>query len=160
MLAVLGACFVTIVVMGAAATDAPTPAARAPRVVILVLGVGGLLGAAVAWLTPMFGAEATMAPHPGLVATLRTALLVAAVLVLAWAGGSGGFVEGAWVVYPLLILTGLKFLLEDLRAGRPATLFVGFALYGLALIVGPWLCRRRNDATGGQPSGDAEQMGS
>jgi hypothetical protein len=51
-------------------------------------------------------------------------------------------VEGAWLVYPLLVLTGVKFILEDFRAGRPATLFVSFALYGLALIVGPRLCRR------------------
>jgi len=145
MLGVLGLCVVSIWALAPAATEGPPPsAARVPRLVVLVLGLGGLLGVAVAWLTPVLGVGATMAPHPSLVATLRTALLVAGVLVLAWAGGTRGFVEGAWLVYPLLILTGLKFLLEDFRAGRPATLFLSFALYGLALIAGPWLCRRRS----------------
>ena len=52
---------------------------------------------------------------------------------------------------PLLVLTGLKFVLEDFRAGRPATLFLGFALYGLALIVGPRLCRRPGSPEGAAP---------
>ena len=99
------------------------------------------MGVAVAWLAPAIaGAEA--AAHGGQVATLRTALLVSDVLALAWAARALDFVEGAWLIYPLLVLTGLKFVLEDLRAGQPATLLVGFALYGLALIVGPRLCRR------------------
>ena len=66
---------------------------------------------------------------------------MAGILALALADRLWAFVEGAWLVYPLLVLTGLKFVLEDVRAGRPATLFVGFALYGLALVVGPRLRR-------------------
>lgn len=67
-----------------------------------------------------------------------------------------GFVEGAWLVYPFLGLTGLKFVLEDLRTGQPGTLFVGFALYGLALILGPRLCRRPGggEGTTGRPPPD------
>jgi hypothetical protein len=56
------------------------------------------------------------------------------------------FAEGAWLVYPLLALTGLKFVLEDFRVGRPGTLFLAFALYGLALIVAPRLARRAGAA--------------
>jgi hypothetical protein len=48
--------------------------------------------------------------------------------------------EAGWLVYPALGATGLKILLEDLPRGRPATLFVAFALYGAALLV---VTRRR-----------------
>ena len=82
------------------------------------------------------------AADAAIVATLRTALLVAGALLLAWAGGARRFVEAAWLVYPLLVVIGVKLLFEDLRAGRPATLFLAFALYGAALIVGPRLKRR------------------
>jgi hypothetical protein len=109
-----------------------------PRLIVLFLALGGLLGViAGGILAP------TASPYaPGLVATVRTALLVAAILALALAGRIWAFAEGAWLVYPLLVLTGLKFLLEDVRTGQPATLFVSFALYGLALIVGPRLIRK------------------
>jgi len=149
MLGVLSVCVVAVWALRVAPAEGPpVPAARVPRLVVLVLGLGGLLGVTVGWITPLLGGGETTAMHAGLVAALRTALLVLGVLTLAWAGGAMGFVEGAWLVYPLLILTGLKFLLEDFRAGRPATLFLSFALYGLALIGGPWLCRRPRGAGG------------
>jgi hypothetical protein len=98
------------------------------------------------------GAGGRPARQPGLLATERTALLVAGILTIAIASRAAALVEGAWLVYPLLVLTGLKFVLEDLRAGQPGTLFVGFALFGLALIAGPRLCRRPGiDASVAEP---------
>jgi hypothetical protein len=139
MLGVLALCGAAMWGLGPeAAPTATAPWRRVPRLIVLVLLLGGLLGAIVGWvLPPLAGPDSA-----GLVATVRTALLVAGILVLALASRVWAFVEGAWLVYPLLLLTGLKFALEDFRAGRPATLFVGFALYGLALIAGPRLCRR------------------
>jgi hypothetical protein len=67
--------------------------------------------------------------------------------VLAWGSRALNLIEGAWLVYPFLTLTGLKFVIEDFRAGTPATLFLSFALYGLALILGPRLCRRSSGAS-------------
>jgi hypothetical protein len=141
MIGVLVLCGVAMWGLGLeAAPTAPSPVRRLPRVIVLVLLLGGVLGTTVSWILPP--ASSPDAPTPGLVATARTALLVTAILVLALADRVWSFVEGAWLVYPLLVLTGLKFLLEDFRAGQPATLFVGFALYGLALIAGPRLRRR------------------
>jgi hypothetical protein len=36
-------------------------------------------------------------------------------------------------------------LAEDLPKGRPSTLFITLALYGGALIAGPWLIRRAGE---------------
>ena len=140
MIGVLALCGFAMWGLGVGA-DPPRLARRVPRVIVLLLLLGGVLGATASGLvTPSAAARAWT---PGLVATIRTALLVATVLSLALADRVWGFIEGAWLVYPLLILTGLKFIVEDFPTGRPSTLFVGFALYGLALIVGPRLCRRR-----------------
>ena len=150
MLGVLALCGVAMWGLGPeAAPTAPSPGRLVPRLIVLVLVLGGVLGAIVSWVLPSPAGAAAAAP--GLVATVRTALLVAGILALALANRVWAFVEGAWLVYPLLFLTGLKFVLEDFRAGRPATLFLGFALYGLALIVGPRLCRRPGSAEGAAP---------
>jgi len=127
----------------------PVLVARVPRLVVMVLALGGLLGVVAGWLAPALAQGTAHGLHPGMLATLRTGLLVSSVLLLAGASRTLGFVEGAWLTYPLLLLTGLKFAFEDFRAGEPATLFLGFGLYGLALILGPWLCRR----TGGTKVG-------
>ena len=50
--------------------------------------------------------------------------------------------ELGWLVYPLLVGEGLRLLLEDIRYGRPATLFITLALYGGALIATSGLMRR------------------
>jgi hypothetical protein len=124
---------------------AQSPERRLPRMFVLLLLVGGVLGAIVSWgFAPTAGLDA---PTPALLATVRTALLVVTILALALADRFRSLVEGGWLVYPLLLLTGMKFVLEDVRAGQPATLFIGFALYGLALIAGPRL-RRRPDRAG------------
>jgi len=114
---------------------------RLPRLVLLLVTVGGVIGVLTDWLVPPLARLSDTAADAAIVATLRTALLVAGALLLAWAGGARRFVEAAWLVYPLLVVIGVKLLFEDLRAGRPATLFLAFALYGAALIVGPRLKR-------------------
>ena len=116
---------------------------RLPRLALLLVTVGGVMGVATDWLVPPLAQVSESAFDAGIVATLRTAMLVGGALTLAWAGGARRFVEAGWLVYPLLTVIGVKFLFEDMRASRPATLFVAFALYGAALIVGPRLRRGR-----------------
>lgn len=75
-------------------------------------------------------------------ATLRTALLVAAALGLAALARTTHGREAGWLVYPLIALIGLKLLFADFPSGRPETLFIALAAYGCALILAPRLMRR------------------
>ena len=75
-------------------------------------------------------------------ATIRTGILVTATLVLAFAARYAPGREPAWLVYPLLFLTGVKLALIDFPQGHPQTLFAALALYGIALSTAPRLLRR------------------
>jgi hypothetical protein len=118
-----------------------------PVAVYLVLAIG-VSGTLVAWLAP---AVAGVGPgaSAGALATLRKVVLVAAVLATAWMGGTPGHAEAGWLAYPLLGFIGIKMLLEDLPRGRPVTLILSFAFYGLALILVPRI-RARAAAAGGR----------
>jgi hypothetical protein len=75
-------------------------------------------------------------------ATVRTIVLSAAAVVLALLGRRARFQQLAWLVYPVLILCGVKLLVQDLPQGRAATLVLAFVAYGVALILAPRLLRR------------------
>jgi hypothetical protein len=88
-------------------------------------------------------------------ATVRTGVAVAATLGASYASRRDAWREAAWLAYPLLVLLGAKLALSDFPAGRPLTLFIALAAYGLALIVTPRAGRERPDSTrapGLQPS--------
>ena len=106
-----------------------------PLLVYLALAVG-VAGVSVAWLAPVIAGAGPDA-SPGALATLRTVALVVTAVAVAWLGRRAELSEAGWIAYPLLGVTGLKILLEDLRLGRPATLILGFAFYGLGLILIP-----------------------
>jgi hypothetical protein len=142
-LVVLAACVLGVVLLSPSVAWHPSRRlARVPRLLLLVLVVTGVVGVAADALAPVLAGALGGEASAGAMATVRTALLVLATLGLAWAGGARNFVEGAWLVYPLLVVTGMKFVAHDLRASRPATLFVAFALYGAALILAPRLRKR------------------
>jgi hypothetical protein len=79
----------------------------------------------------------------GLLAAVRTAVLVAVALLLGWSTRWERFREAGWLVYPTLLLAALKLIAEDFPQGRPVTLFVALALCGLAFIFAPRLARGR-----------------
>ncbi|MGE5837299.1 MAG: hypothetical protein ACM4AI_22690, partial [Acidobacteriota bacterium] len=64
-------------------------------------------------------------------------------ILLAWTRTAPGLTELSRLTYPLLIAGGLKMLLEDLSASRPATLFMALVFYGTALILAPRVLRPR-----------------
>lgn len=111
-----------------------------PRLALIVIFALGLAAAGVegmAWASGFAGATVGM----GVLATERTAVLSALVLAAAWATRWPRLAIGGALVYPVLILAGLRLIVEDLRHSSPSTLFVAFACYGAALIAAPRLKR-------------------
>jgi hypothetical protein len=115
---------------------------RVPRLLLVAALAVASAGVVIGWLVPLAAGVPGVNASAGAVATVRTAVLVGGVLVLAWAGRSDSWLEAKWLAYPALVAIGLKMVLEDLPRSRPATLFLAFGLYGIALIVVPRLRRR------------------
>jgi len=78
-----------------------------------------------------------LAARPGLVATVRTGVISAAVVAIAWLGRRDSTRAFGYLLYPLLAWGAVKLVLEDFSSSAPALLFIALALYGTALIVGP-----------------------
>ena len=124
------------------ATDPGAPrsgTARVPQLLLATLAVFALGKALQAGLWSALGER--VAGDPGVAAVLRTAVLAALALALAWGARRGTWPELGWLVYPLVALGGIKLLLQDLRDGRPATLVVSLALYGAVLVLAPRLMK-------------------
>jgi hypothetical protein len=120
---------------------AATPAsARWPRLLLALLVVLSLAEAARLALTATLGPR--LAADAGAQAVARSAVLLALVLALAWLAPRG-LPELAWLVYSLVAVGGLRLLLQDVRAGRPATLVASLGLYGSLLILLPRLLKAR-----------------
>jgi hypothetical protein len=120
--------------------------ARAAALATTLVGCGGWVVALAA--SPLAGAPGEGA-DAGRLAVLRTAVLVAAaVLLAAVAGRVPAARELGRIATVVLGLGGLKLLAEDLRMGRAATLVFSLVLYGIALIVVPTLMRRGRLAKG------------
>ena len=127
---------------------AVTPSWSSRTLRILVAGTAVLLvaGIAAGLLTSayhaIFGAEATHA----YCATLRTFVLSATALLLAWAGGRWERQEFGRLVYPVMALGAYRMIGVDLHQDRTAALFLSLLLYGGALILLPKLIRARATA--------------
>jgi hypothetical protein len=124
------------------ATDPRAPrsgTARVPQLLLATLAAFALGKALQAGLWSALGER--VAGDPGVAAVLRTAVLAALALALAWGARRGAWPELGWLVYPLVALGGVKLLLQDLREGRPATLVVSLALYGAVLVLAPRLMK-------------------
>jgi hypothetical protein len=113
---------------------------RIPRFVVVLLAALGIGAVAVLVLTRALGSAPPEA-DAAVVAAVRTGVVASAAVVLAALSRIPACLDLRWLVYLLFVLGGLKLALEDLPEGRPATLFVAFALYGIALIFAPRLAR-------------------
>jgi hypothetical protein len=104
------------------------------------------------WVYAGFGARAlglalAHAPGPGadaaVLAACRTVVLSVVAVCLAGAARRFSLRDLGWFVYPVLVVEAGRLVLEDVRQGRPGTLFVTFAAYGAALIAVSRLARKR-----------------
>ena len=126
-----------------AAAVTPSWSSRTLRILVAGTAVLLLAGIAAGLLTAgyhlIFGVEATHA----YCATLRTFVLSAAALLLAWAGGRWDRPEFGRLVYPVMALGAYRMIVVDLHQDRTAALFLSLLLYGGALILLPKLIRAR-----------------
>jgi hypothetical protein len=131
-----------------AAAVTPSWSSRTLRILVAGTVVWLVAGIAAGLLTAgyhlIFGAEATHA----YCATLRTFVLSAAALLLAWAGGRWDRPEFGRLVYPVMALGAYRMIVVDLQQDRTAALFLSLLLYGGALILLPKLIRARTVASG------------
>jgi Predicted membrane protein (DUF2339) len=134
----------------------PDPAGGAPanvlRLSIAIVVVWVIAGCLTGAIAPAVAGRAAADIDVGALATVRTCVLAAITLLAAWVGRHPRFREWAWLVYPLLVLIGLKMVVQDFKFSRPATLFIALALYGVALIVAPRL-RKSSGSLVAEPAG-------
>jgi hypothetical protein len=109
--------------------------AGVPQLIVLALSVWEVGGLMVLTLAPFLadarGPDADLA----ILAALRTAVLAASSVTLALSSRFKRWPEARWLVYPVLMLVGVKLFLEDFPRGQPVTLFVALALVGSSLIL-------------------------
>jgi len=55
----------------------------------------------------------------------------------------GGIREAGWLVYPLLLVTGLRMVVRDFLSGQTLGLVIALAAYGFALIVSTKMMKTR-----------------
>ncbi|MBP7618152.1 MAG: hypothetical protein KA743_06540 [Geothrix sp.] len=127
-------------------SDATT---RRLRPLILGLGAVAATGAGALAVRTLSAALSPGAPQADLLAALRTGVLSLLAIAMAWFGRRVPILELRWLVYPVLIVTALKFLFEDLAVGRPLTLFLGFMCFGATLMLAPRLLKAPAPKGGG-----------
>lgn len=120
--------------------------AGVPQLIVLALSVWEVGGLMVVYVAPVLAGAGTAEANQALVAALRTAVLSISSVTLALSSRHQRWPEARWLVYPVLVLVGIKLFLEDFPNGRPVTLFVALALVGSALILVARLLGRNSAA--------------
>ena len=110
--------------------------ARLPRTLALCVTLLGASAGVLLLLSPLAGTD------PARVAALRTAILAIASVALAAVSSRTRLEEAGWLSSAILVLGGIKLVVEDFPRGRPSTLFLGLGFYGVALILASRLARR------------------
>jgi hypothetical protein len=118
-----------------------------PLIQVLGAAVAGGIGALA--IQACCAASSPGSTDAGVLAAVRTGVMSGLAILLAGCGRRLPTLELRWLVYPLLLITALKFLFEDLAVGRPLTLFLGFMCYGITLMLAPRLLK-----VPAQPGGD------
>jgi hypothetical protein len=111
---------------------------RLPRFAVLLPAVAGLGAVAVVVLSRLWPGGP---PAETVEAGIRGLVLSAAAIALAAVARRSSARELGWLVYPVLLVAGIRLLMVDLRLGSPSELVVSFGAFGIALILAPGLLR-------------------
>ena len=71
---------------------------------------------------------------PGTQAIVRTTVLAAAAVALAWIGRKWSLPEASQLAVVTLVLTGVKVIAQELRSGSAVIMFIALAIYGGAML--------------------------
>jgi len=113
-----------------------------PQLIVLALAACEVGGLVVVVGAAMVAGVETPEPNLGVLAALRTAVLSVAAVTLALSSRYRRWPEARWLVYPVLVLVGIKLFVEDFPNGEPASLFVALAFIGSALLLVAPLLKR------------------
>jgi hypothetical protein len=116
---------------------------RAFRLTVAAVMVWEVLGLLAGGLTGILHGLAGLAPGDPYCATLRTAAVAGAALLLAWASSRPSFRELAPMVYPLMLLGAYRLMAVDMRQDRKTALFLSLLFYGAALVAIPRVRRAK-----------------
>ena len=72
-------------------------------------------------------------------------MLSVAAVILAYSSRYPRWPEARWLVYPVLVLVGIKLFVEDFPNGEPTALFVALGFVGSALLLVAPLLKRSDD---------------
>jgi hypothetical protein len=113
-----------------------------PQLIVLILSVWSVGGLFIAFGAPFMASVTGPEPNLAVLAAVRTSVLSVAAVTLAAASSRRRWPEARWLVYPVLILVGIKLFIEDFPHGEPTTLFVAFGFAGSALLLVAPLLKR------------------
>jgi hypothetical protein len=118
---------------------------------VLVLAVAGncawtVAGIAAAVLTALCGKPAGSAQNAAFCPTLRTGVLTALSVAIAWGGRRWQRFELVWLVYPFMVLAAYRLIVRDLRQSETIALFASLLLYGGALVLLPRILQKPEGA--------------
>ncbi len=137
---VMTAVFAYVVLAGSKSDPEHPWRFRIPKAIVALVGALGGGALLVLLIARALGSQPPEA-DAAVVAAVRTGVVASAAVALAALSRIPPCADLRWLVYPLLLFGFLKLALEDLPNGRPTTLFVAFAFYGVALILAPPLAR-------------------
>ena len=116
-----------------------------PQLIVLMLSVWSVGGLFIAVAAPAIADVNGGEPIMAALAALRTATLSVAAIILAMSSRQSRWPEARWLVYPLMILVGIKLFVEDFPNGEPTALFVALGFVGGALLLVASLLKKRAD---------------
>ena len=128
-----------------------------PQLIVLALSVWEVGGLIIVFAAPILADVTGAEPNLGALAALRTAVLAVSSVTLALSSQHPRWPEARWLVYPVLVLVGIKLFMEDFPNGVPGTLFVALAFVGSALILVTHLLGNDGDSTDAGEAGDQKE---